>query len=127
MKITNLEKSHARAVSNAAILLGKIKKHYDCYLCGSTENVIAHHPDYSTPLLVVFLCMSCHKRIHQVNLSNLHSMTPAWKSHLEIMQKSKEISHGDSELFWKNYRRLKKEVEEVKSPSEVLKATKPTK
>lgn len=35
-----------------------------CEICGSTENVHGHHPDYSKPLEVCWLCASCHQRLH---------------------------------------------------------------
>jgi len=31
-----------------------------CKICGSTENLQRHHPDYSKPLEVVTLCRTCH-------------------------------------------------------------------
>lgn len=36
----------------------------ECSNCGSKENLIKHHPDYSMPLKVVILCTRCHNRIH---------------------------------------------------------------
>jgi hypothetical protein len=106
---TELEKQRARSISSAAILMGKIKKHDDCYLCGTTENVIAHHPDYELPLLVIWLCRSCHMRIHIIKQPRTqHEMTDGWTRHLELMQQSKVLSHGSNDLFWKNYNRLKR-------------------
>ena len=35
-----------------------------CEICGSTENLQRHHPDYSLPDVVLTICSSCHKRIH---------------------------------------------------------------
>ncbi len=35
-----------------------------CEQCGSTENIDAHHDDYSKPLEVRWLCRSHHKRLH---------------------------------------------------------------
>ena len=34
-----------------------------CELCGAAT-ADAHHPDYSKPLAVVWLCRSCHHRVH---------------------------------------------------------------
>lgn len=35
-----------------------------CFVCGSFENIERHHPDYSRPLEVTFLCRQHHKRLH---------------------------------------------------------------
>jgi hypothetical protein len=48
------------AVSNA-VRDGKLKKQ-PCWVCG--EKAIAHHPDYSRPLDVVWLCQPHHKQTH---------------------------------------------------------------
>jgi len=39
-----------------------------CSICGSTENLERHHPDYDRPLDVVTLCRSCHCRVHSGTL-----------------------------------------------------------
>jgi hypothetical protein len=48
------------AVSNA-VRDGRLKKHL-CWVCGT--NAVAHHPDYSRPLDVVWLCQPHHKQAH---------------------------------------------------------------
>ncbi len=35
-----------------------------CEQCGSTRNVVRHHPDYAEPLRVLFLCRRCHAFVH---------------------------------------------------------------
>lgn len=54
------------AVSNA-VRGGKIKKPDECEVCGSEENIHAHHDDYAKPLDVRWLCAVCHKAWHLVN------------------------------------------------------------
>lgn len=49
------------AVGNA-LRSGKLKK-TPCICCGE-EKVEAHHPDYSAPLDVVWLCAAHHKELH---------------------------------------------------------------
>ena len=50
------------AVGNA-LKDGKLKKE-PCFICG--EKAEAHHPDYSRPLDVVWLCSLHHKQAHAV-------------------------------------------------------------
>ena len=35
-----------------------------CSICQSEENIIKHHPNYSKPLEIVFLCKRCHSKLH---------------------------------------------------------------
>ena len=35
-----------------------------CKLCGSTENIQAHHSNYSEPYKIIWLCNKCHKDLH---------------------------------------------------------------
>jgi len=42
----------------------KLKKPNNCSLCGLTENICAHHEDYSKPLDIIWACAKCHKQIH---------------------------------------------------------------
>jgi hypothetical protein len=37
-----------------------------CLFCASDTKVQAHHPDYTKPLMVVWLCPKCHSRLHSV-------------------------------------------------------------
>lgn len=36
-----------------------------CEECGINEDITAHHPDYTKPLEVVWLCVNCHKELHR--------------------------------------------------------------
>ncbi len=47
-----------------ALKTGKLLKPENCSNCGWVGKLNAHHPDYNEPLRVVWLCPSCHKRLH---------------------------------------------------------------
>jgi hypothetical protein len=38
-----------------------------CQSCGSTEEIHAHHDDYSKPLQVTWLCRKCHIQHHKIH------------------------------------------------------------
>lgn len=62
-RISNPEAYKAQtAVGNA--LRDKRILREPCSICSSTENIHAHHKDYSKPLDVIWLCARCHHRIH---------------------------------------------------------------
>ena len=42
----------------------------ECEVCGTTENLHMHHPDYSKPAWVITLCPEHHAEIHM--LDKLH-------------------------------------------------------
>lgn len=58
-KRRNPEKVRAHEIVRKCVSLGPV-----CVKCGSTENLVRHHPDYSKPLEVVILCRFCHGAIH---------------------------------------------------------------
>jgi hypothetical protein len=55
------ERSKAICAVNNAVRDGRLKKH-PCWVCGNKAH--AHHPDYSQPLDVVWLCPAHHKAAH---------------------------------------------------------------
>ena len=57
-------KVSARIAVNNAVRDGRLKKR-PCEACGSTTRINAHHPDYSKPLEVVWLCSICHAATHK--------------------------------------------------------------
>lgn len=58
----NPEGYRAHTAVGNALRDGKIKRR-PCEKCGATR-VHAHHDDYSQPLVVSWLCASCHHRMH---------------------------------------------------------------
>lgn len=59
----NPEKRRARILLGSAIKCGRIHRK-PCEVCGSA-NSEAHHPDYSKPLDVVWLCLKHHRELHK--------------------------------------------------------------
>ncbi len=54
------ERHKARAAVNNAIAAGRLTRE-PCEVCGTNRRVQAHHPDYSAPLDVIWLCFRCHR------------------------------------------------------------------
>lgn len=50
---------------NNALRDGVIEKDA-CFFCGGTDDLAAHHHDYSKPLDVTWLCRSCHIKHHKL-------------------------------------------------------------
>jgi len=62
----NPEKRRAHWKTEKAIKTGKILKPDACSKCGWIGVLHAHHPDYSEPLAVMWLCPSCHGKEHRL-------------------------------------------------------------
>ena len=62
-KVPLMTAAHNKAIRNI-----DAKK---CEVCGSTENLERHHPDYSKPLEVQVLCKRCHNAKHHPLLEEL--------------------------------------------------------
>jgi hypothetical protein len=60
------EKYKANYLIKNMIRDGKLERK-SCYLCGEPKTE-AHHPDYSKPKFVVWLCSACHHAIHAPEL-----------------------------------------------------------
>lgn len=58
------EKYKARKKFRKAVERGKLVRAKFCSQCDAFGRIEAHHPDYSKPLEVVWLCRQCHSAIH---------------------------------------------------------------
>jgi hypothetical protein len=58
----NPEKLRAHKLVRAAVVKGQLIRK-PCYICKS-DKVQGHHPDYSKPLEVIWLCSKHHKGLH---------------------------------------------------------------
>lgn len=62
-KAANPERFKARKLLSNAVARGRIVP-LPCFMCG--EKAEGHHPDYSRPLDVVWLCRAHHQEVHSV-------------------------------------------------------------
>lgn len=56
----NRHKRKAETMAANAQRKGHIKKPTNCSKCNATGRLEKHHPDYSKPLEIVWLCTKCH-------------------------------------------------------------------
>ena len=56
----NPEKVRAEKLFQYQVRVGNIAKEEICSICGLTNKIESHHPDYSKPYNVVWTCRSCH-------------------------------------------------------------------
>lgn len=59
------EKQRARTIVSKEVKRGKIIKPDICSVCREGRKVEAHHPDYSRPKEVVWVCRQCHADLHR--------------------------------------------------------------
>jgi hypothetical protein len=60
----NPEKSRARDILTQAVGRGKLTRPNVCSKCNVQCIPQGHHPDYSKPLEVIWLCVDCHTEVH---------------------------------------------------------------
>lgn len=59
------ERTDARQAVHAALRSGALVRPGQCGRCGTSCTPTAHHPDYSQPLAVEWLCYPCHGQEHR--------------------------------------------------------------
>jgi len=59
----NRDKRRAQGRLQYAVKTGKLVRPDGCEQCGKRCKPHGHHPDHSLPLVVQWLCASCHRRI----------------------------------------------------------------
>lgn len=57
----------ARIAVGNAIRDGRLERGEVCFFCSTSTALQAHHPDYSKPFDVFWLCPSCHGKLHTIN------------------------------------------------------------
>ena len=64
---TNPEKVRAHREVERAVATGELHRPAHCAFCGTSGRLHGHHEDYSRPLVVRWLCPSCHRKAHYAN------------------------------------------------------------
>ena len=59
---SNPNKKYAQGAVSKAVIAGKIKR-LPCFICGN-EATEGHHPNYDSPIDVIWLCDKHHKETH---------------------------------------------------------------
>jgi predicted DNA-binding protein (UPF0251 family) len=75
--VPKMKDKRANAIVDRAIKRGELDPGQKCEQCSRTLSpttrrrmIWAHHDDYSTPLVVRWLCPSCHRKVHQAPKEN---------------------------------------------------------
>lgn len=66
-RINNPIKYNAHRQVRYAVVTGELVSPNQCSACGANDCIVAHHDDYSKPLLVRWLCQKCHIEWHSKN------------------------------------------------------------
>jgi ribosomal protein S27AE len=59
-----------RKIVYYAIKTGKLVRPNKCSSCGKECRPEAHHQDYKKPLMVVWLCIKCHRSVDRIKRLN---------------------------------------------------------
>lgn len=59
------KKDAVRSYLNTYVKRGNISPPKACERCGISSKLHAHHYDYNKPLTVLWVCIPCHKWIHE--------------------------------------------------------------
>ena len=100
-----------------------------CEMCGDEDRrVVAHHEDYSHPLMVSWLCDSCHKQVHLLPEEGFHNewemplANEAWKQNSESQPYTLgwDADDGYSTLARERAKLLHKAVQTLKPRHQIL-------
>ena len=73
-RLKEMVRAYARVYTKRGFL-----KQEPCLGCGHAETE-KHHPDYSRPLHVIWLCRACHMALHAAERTVSHETTPTRKA-----------------------------------------------
>lgn len=89
-----LIKAKARNAVKTAVKNGSLKKPSECQGCGrKSYRIEGHHPDYSRPLDVQWLCAPCHKTLHAKDCVRTRTQNHTTDRQTDITNKT-DITHN---------------------------------
>ena len=91
---SSADRVRANGLINKRIKLGKIDRPGQCQHCAKPGKTDGHHPDYSKPDLIVFLCRSCHMKAHRDKTFEVEVAAKA-SSTGAVNQRASHRSSGD--------------------------------
>jgi hypothetical protein len=68
-----------------------------CAICGSTDGIDKHHFDYQRPTVVVFLCRSCHRKLHDGEV-DVDSERETRKNETVMQERARAAASGEASL-----------------------------
>jgi hypothetical protein len=101
-----VEEFHAYNLYHIAVRKGLIVPADVCSHCGFegtySKDILAHHSDYSRPFDVIYLCRSCHAKIHKVGHILIYPRNPNYK----LSEATKKKMRKSQKLRWIERRKL---------------------
>jgi hypothetical protein len=105
-QVIDPEKLGARRAAKYEVMAGRLVKAKRCENCNRRANLSMHHPDYSRPLLIQWLCLSCHRHADIERRSSERNGMRSCKISINI---SKGLKHELETVG----RRFNKSLEEI--------------
>ena len=90
-----------RHLTTMGLSCGKIKRPKKCKKCGKQKKLDAHHPNYTKPRQIRWLCRTCHIALHQarrkqlgitINMPPRRDLSPAFHARVKRMMASGKYS-----------------------------------
>jgi len=87
--MNNPEKIRAKNIIENEIAHKRITKPIFCVNCGNqSANLHGHHPDYSKPKEVIWLCSLCHSALHKIQRNHKQvsrEFVEKWIKHISVL------------------------------------------
>jgi hypothetical protein len=102
----NAYKAKAHSIIARALRKGELTKPKECQMCGREEYLYSHHWDYSKPLLVTWVCISCHNTLGAIKEEHLKEFLPIiekFKNGRRPLGKYKEFLETYNRAFEESY------------------------